>query len=197
MTDIDSLRDDMRKREPNKLARVVLCREIEGHQLSLEVAPCSWMYPLYGLQVQITLHGEGGNVHLHDKAVLFENATEADLNRLFDAVKIIPCKRCGKPAFDPVVVDTNRNGFCEHCFMDDLNADFNKAQEKHKKETQRLDAKHKAEGYSHRIDAWIHAGGDDQQIAFYSKGEPSPEEIRALIRKKGSRKDDDFQIITL
>ncbi|MDK9702470.1 MAG: hypothetical protein OEL20_04970 [Sulfuritalea sp.] len=197
MSDLDNLRDNMRRQEPSELARVAVTRDIDGHKLSLEVSPCSWLYPGYGLQVQITLHGGGGHAYIHNKELHFEKATMADLERMFDQVKLVPCKKCGKPAFDPATVDTNRAGECEECFMDRLNAELKKAQEKEDRRMRRLDATHRAQGYTHRIDAWIHGGGDDRQVSFYSKGKLTTKEVKALIRKQGSMKDDDFTIVTL
>lgn len=196
MSEINKLRDAMRQQEPSELARVVLTREIHGSKLSLQVSPCCWMHRNYGLQVQVVLDG-GGSVYLHDKELLFENATLADLERMFDKVKLIPCKTCGKPAFDPGSVDTNRGGECEQCFMAALNADLEKAQKKEQRRMERLDAKRKQEGYTHRVDAWIHAGGDDKQIAYYVKGKPTKKQIHDLLRKEKSRELNDYTVITL
>lgn len=185
--DINNLQDGLRAAEPNPLSKIVLTRELDGVPLSLNVSPCSWMYPTYGLQVQVTMAG-GGNVYIHDKTLPFEKATEADLNQMFDQVRLVACTRCGKPAFDPSAHKTNRAGLCEACFVADLDVEFKKAQETENTRMKRMDAKRKKEGFTHRVDAWIHPkrGGSDYQIAIYVKGEPSEAFIKAELGKKSS-----------
>lgn len=197
--DIYQLQDGLRRSgaKISPLATTVLTREISDVKLSLNVSPCSWMYQGYGLQVQVQMAG-GGSVYLQNKAVAFEKATEEDLNRLFDKVTLTTCKRCGKPAFDPAANDTNRAGLCEHCFLSDLQKEFDKASAKEAKRMARLDAKHRKNGFTHRVDAWIHpAHGDDLQISFYCKGAPSKQLISNEIRKAGSCKLDDYTVVDL
>lgn len=177
------------------LAKAMLTREIDGVVLTLEISPCSWMYPNYGLQVQVTMENNGGNVYLLDKAVKFENATEADLNRLFDRVKLVKCKICGKPAFDPTAAETNRDGKCETCFVGQLRKQFEKDQKKEDQRMAKLDAKYLKKGYTHRVDAWIHpAAGEDSMVTFYTQGEPSKDLIAAQLRKARSTVLDDYTV---
>lgn len=190
--------NDMRRQSGNKLAGTVRTREIDGTQLTLEISPCSWMYPNYGLQVKITMAG-GGDCFFHEKDKLFADANEDDLNKLFDQVRLVKCSRCGKPAFDPMVCGTNRDGLCESCFIDDLNKEFQKVHEKERQKLAKLDAKRKAEGFTHRVSAWIHPsqGGDDYQVEIWFKRDPPQKEITDFLRKKKSSVLDDYQVLTL
>lgn len=198
MNQIDDKRDNLRKQAEGDLARKVLTREVDGVALSLEVDPCSWMYLGYGLQASVTMAG-GGNATLSDKGIAFKDATLEDLQRMLDQVGIVVCKTCGKPAFDPATVSTNRAGECEMCFMAKLNASFQKSVEKEKKRMAKLDVKYKALGYTHRVDAWIHPAGegDDQQVSFYVQGAPSKELIQGKLKKSRSSVLDDYTVVTL
>ena len=175
------------------LRNASLNRVIDGSKLTLTVSPCSWMYQGYGLQVRVEMEG-GGNVTVRDKQIAFENATMDHLGGLFDKVSLCKCSRCGKPAFDPKSVETNRNGFCETCFIGDLDRKFKAELEKEQKKLQALHKKRKAEGYTHHVCAWIHGTGDDYQIDFWTKGLMSDEDIKKYLMKKGSVSLDDFVV---
>lgn len=197
--DIEQMQDNLRSNgaKINLIATIVLTREIDGVKLSLSVSPCSWMYPGYGLQVQVQMAG-GGSVYLQDKAVVFEKATEEDLNRLFKKVTLTTCGRCGKPAFDPVAHDTNRAGLCESCFVADLEKEFDQASAKETKRMARLDAKHRKNGYTHRLDAWVHPErGNDRHFSVYCRGLPSKKQISQLLAEAGSCVLNDYTVIDL
>lgn len=194
MNQIDQLRDGLRQQANNQLATLVLTREIGDAKLSLQVDPCSWMYRNYGLQASVTMAG-GGKATIMNKAVIFENASEADLQKMLDGVKITSCKSCGKPAFDPESVSTNRDGVCETCFMAVLDADFKKEMAKEERKIARRDERCKKQGFTHRVDACIHpCRGDDYQISLYVKGEPSKDLIQSELKKSKSTKLDDYSV---
>lgn len=157
------------------------------HTLLASVSPCSWMHAGYGLQLRVEIEGARGHVFLHDKARPFEGATLKHALDMLAAVRIIPCKTCGQPAFDPAAVKTNRDGQCEVCFMQALTADLEQDQAKEQKKIARLDAKRKAEGFTHRVDAWIHParGGDDYQMSMWMK-DPTTEAIQNELKKQRS-----------
>ena len=198
MEAIQQIQADLRKQAKNPLANLVLTREVGSVKLSIQLDPCTWMYPGYGLQASISMEG-GGKATVSNKAVLFADATRADLQSMFERVGVVTCKDCGKPAFDVVTVETNRKGLCEECFMTALEADFQKAMAGEAKRMGRMDQKHKANGYSHRVDAWIHpaGGGDDYSVAIYSKGQPSDELIQKTLKRKGSAVLDDYKVAML
>lgn len=183
--------------QPKKLAEYTLTKEVEGVQLTASISPCSWMYDNYGLQLSVAMHG-GGTVTVHDSSTRFASATSADVERLFDTVRICQCKRCGSPAFDPQSAKTNRNGLCETCFMQDLRKQLDKATQAENRKLARLDAKRKKEGYTHRVSAWIHPeDGDDYQMEFWLKNTPTEAQIKALLKRNGSTVLDDYQIVAL
>lgn len=159
---------------------------IDGIELTASVSPCVWMYPNYPLQVCIDMSG-GGRAFLQRKDRNWESTTEADVIGLAESIRLKPCSRCGKPAYDPDVVDTNRAGLCEHCFMTDLNAEFEKEQKKEAAKVRRQDARMKKKGFTHRVTAWVHpARGSDYQVDLYFNQPPSKAMIAAELKKAGS-----------
>lgn len=171
--------------------------EIDGTKMNAKIAPCTWMYPGHGFQLWVAMEG-GGDVQVHNKQLTFTEATIEHALGMCAGIKLKPCNKCQKPAFDPEVHDTNRNGECESCFMTALNAEFDAIAKNEAKKLARRDATRLKQGYTHRISAWIHPDrGDDYQVDFYTKGEMSKAEIVKLLKKEGSRVLDDYQIIDL
>ncbi|MCK9987743.1 MAG: hypothetical protein AzoDbin1_04215 [Azoarcus sp.] len=169
-----------------------------GAELTAEISPCCWMYPGYGLQVTVQMK-DGGNVIKHRKDVIWEQATESQVIEFTESIGVCSCSRCGKPAFDPATCDTNRAGLCEHCFLSDLDAQHKKSKAKEEQKLKRRDAAKKRQGFTHRVTAWVHpeAGGDDYMVDLYCKGKPSAAQIKAELKKSGSRVLDDYQILEL
>lgn len=167
-------------------------------ELTAEVSPCAWMYRGHPLQIRVQLPG-GGWVFKQQKGVTWEQATEAHVVALAESIGVCACSRCGKPAFDPATVETNRNGLCEKCFLSDLNAEYEAAKKKEEAAIKRRDARQKKAGFTHRVSAWIHpaAGGDDYQVDIYWKGEPTKAEIQVELKKQGSRVQTDHTIVAL
>ena len=75
--------------------------------LTATVSPCSWMYPNYGLQIQIRIESTGETALLLNKSLPFTEATEDDVRTMLASVRIVRCPRCESPAFDPATVVTN------------------------------------------------------------------------------------------
>lgn len=180
------------------LKKLCMKKKVGDVELAAAISPCSWMYPGYGFQIMVTMEPNGGSGSLINKPLAFEKATESDVRTLLDGVRITPCRKCGKPAFDPTSISTNRASKCEACFIAELNAEFAQATERENRKLQRLDIKYKGQGYTHRVDAWIHPvrGGDDRQISFYMV-DPNEKQIKAEIKKSGSGVLDDYKIIPL
>lgn len=200
MTFIQQIQEKTRAEAAAKgisLARTTLSKEVDGVTLTMRVAPCSWMYPGHGLQVQVAIEN-GGDVCIHEPSIPFEEATEAVMFKLFDQVKLVKCSKCGGTAFDPIVCKTNRAGQCEACFLTDLKKKFDKENEKEVKRMARLDSKRKEEGFTHRIDAWIHPeNGSDYPMSMWVKGKPTKKLIQEELRKKKSCVLDDYTITAL
>lgn len=173
-----------------------------GITLQAEVSPCVFMYPGYPLQVQVTFRQKdgqsGGAAYAVDRNLVAETAIDADVIRLLASVATIPCKRCSAVAFDASTIETNRAGLCERCFLDDLQANFDKSMEEERRLLKDRDNQMKAKGLRFRVTAWIHDDeGDDSQVDWYFPVRPKEERIRALLRKEGSEILDDFQVIEL
>lgn len=163
--------------------------EQNGVTFTADISPCSWMYPGYGLQVGIT--SSVGTIYNHDKKVPFEKATKADFKRL-STVHLAKCSRCSGVCIDHTKHDTNRAGLCETCFISDLNAKCALEQSKEDKRIEREEKRMRAKGFTHRVNAWVHAGGDDYEMVIYSKGEMPEKEIVKRLKAKGSRILNDF-----
>lgn len=172
--------------------------ECAGAKLRAVVSPCAWMYQGHGLQLTIDIEG-GGQAIIHNRDLKFEDATELDALALCQQIKIIPCKCCGKPAFDPSTIITNREGKCEACWMDEWRKGWDAIQKKEAAKLLRNDRKQLKLGYTHRISAWIHPaqGGDDYQVDYYVEGKPSKTKIQSILKKEGSRVLDDYQVFSL
>lgn len=184
---------------PRKLHRRKLPN---GAVLDGEVSPCVLMYPGYPLQVTVTLKSgdglTGGTVHPVNKTLNAYTATDDDVKELLNTVRVVSCKRCASPAFDPESVETNRNGLCEACFTADLQVELDRELEIERLQLIERDLRMKAKGMLCRVTAWIHpADGDDDQVDWYFPVRPTTKQIRALLRKEGSEILDDFEIIRL
>lgn len=172
--------------------------QVGGSTLVATVSPCSWMYSGYGLQISVEMNDKhGGNAVVHLKEKDFKDCDEKDFDALCEKVKIIPCKTCGKPAFDPTSVSTNRDRDCESCFMVKLDAEFEKAQELEDKRQVKDDLKMFKKGYRFRIKAWVHAGGDDRVMLIYFVAKPTKAEIEKELKKAKSRVTDDWTAFEL
>lgn len=160
------------------------------------IAPCSWMYPNYGLQVELRIEATGGTAYILNRSLRFAEATEADFNAMVAQARIIHCPRCQYPAFDPATVGTNRNGLCETCFLADLEAESGAARMREDESIRKMDARMRRKAMTHRVDAWIHpsAGGDDYQMLFYVRGAPSEAQIQKELKRAGSSVLTDYAV---
>jgi len=105
---------------------------------------------------------------------------------------------CGKPAFDPTSVSTNRGGKCESCFLSELRALLAQGQKKEQQKLARADSKFKKQGYTHRVDAWIHpaSGGDDKLVSLYMVN-PTDKQIQTELKKGNSCVLNDYKLTVL
>lgn len=192
--------DESRPIRPRK----TFARRLDGGvRLEGEVSPCVFMYPGYPLQVRVTLRrkpGESlGDAYAADRTKTAGTATEADAARLLEAVRIVPCRRCAAPAFDPATIETNRAGRCEACFLSDLEVEFAAAREAERQDLAAHDRRRKGEGMTYRVSAWVHpeAGGDDDLVHWYFAAAPTDAQVRTLLREAGSAVLDDYRVIPL
>jgi len=167
--------------------------DVNGIELTSAVSPCVWMYPNYPLQISVQFKG-GGVAYLKNPHKTWSTTTEQDVIDLASTVKLQPCSRCSKPAYDPATVETNRGGLCESCFMSDLDAKFQKLVKQEETAVRRRDRSMRKKGYTHRVSGWVHpAMGDDVKMDWYFDGLPSKAQIEKALREAGSQVLNDYQ----
>lgn len=163
---------------------------ITKNGVTAEISPCSFMYPNYGLQLQIRLVATGQTACLNIKKPIAK-CTEEDANKLFgDAFPLETCG-CGKPRFKKELAG-NRAEQCEDCFVDALSAEYERGKKKEAAKVARKDKSMLAKGYTHKVVAWIHPAGDDYQVDIYFGSKPTDAEIQAHIKKQRSQVLDDY-----
>jgi hypothetical protein len=192
-----------RKHNQNDKGRAYVRDLGDGVKLRAEVSPCVFMYPSYPLQVSVTLHrrpGESlGKAYAVDRTKTAVTYSDADVKRLLAGIGTGRCSRCSTPAFDPATVETNRSGLCEACFVSKLESEFAASEEAEQQAIAASDRRMKQEGMVVRVSGWVHpqGGGDDYQVDWYLDAHPTPEQVGLVLRKRGSSRLDDYQIITL
>ncbi len=123
----------------------------DGAEFAANLSPCVWMYNTR-LQYSVALKAfPHGTAIVRHPSLGLEDATEADALALCSGVRSKPCPRCGKPAFDPATVATNRGGLCEACFLDDLNAELEEAQRRERAADDRKDKAMRKKGYKWKV----------------------------------------------
>ena len=167
--------------------------EIEGNPASVSVSPCSWMYPHYGLQVDVKV--AGGHVFFHNKALSFKDATEADVIALASQTKLRPCIKCGKAALDDPTSYRGKEckGRCEACFTAALMAAIVADQKVCEERSAVADRKQAAKGFKYKTVAWVHPKmGDDYQISWYSVTSPTAAEVATVLKARRSEITTDY-----
>ena len=72
----------------------------------------------------------------------------------------------------------------------DYDKEIQKLLAEQRQEELEADISHKAEGYSHKLDIWMHPdSGSDYEKLVYCKGEPSEEQILHLMRNSMVKTD--------
>jgi hypothetical protein len=183
---INQFQDGLRQKGPdNALKNYVLTREGSFNaKLSASVSPCVWLYDS-PFQISVNLVG-GGLTIVIDNELQFSDATEVDVGRLLDSVRIVKCRTrgCHNPAFDPETSLKHRDGKCEQCGRKAFDKELQKAQLVEQKKLAALDRKHRARGFTHRVDAWVHADGGDQQVSMWMC-DPTEATIRSELLREG------------
>lgn len=183
---INQFQDDARRQGPDSPLKNCVCtREAPlDAKLSASVSPCVWMYG-GPFQISVNLAG-GGSTIVIDSELRLDQATEADIIRLLDSVGIVKCRTrgCQNPAFDPRTTLKNRDGRCEPCALAVFDKELNAAQAAERKKLARMDRQYKARGFTHRVDAWVHAEGGDQQLSIWLR-DPTDMIIRSELLRSG------------
>ena len=165
--------------------------------LLVSISLCSWMYPNYPFQIQVHIGETGDHTIVSKKGLSAKDATEADVDALVASQTIVRCPRCKAPMFERAGDQPhNPERLCSKCVLDDLNHQFEESKKKAEEREKQEDARMKAQGYTHRVNARVHpaAGGDDYQVVFYASPRPATSAIKAQLRKLGSEVFDDFII---
>lgn len=72
----------------------------------------------------------------------------------------------------------------------DWDAELKKLQAEEDAQIAKLDARHRAKGYTHRVTGWIHPdAGDDKMIDVYVMGKPTPAILRDIFRRSVVKND--------
>ncbi len=161
--------------------------EHNAEKVFFSVSPCSWMYPNYGLQVQVSLSENAVNA-----------ASEFILDKAFDAMNK-PLQDLDAAAKVMVEKWLSENGTT---ILHDKAAKWKVASAEFAREIadeneriaaqQKKDDKtRKAKGYTHRLDACIHPkhGGDDYLTTTYFVGAPTEAQIAKILRSSEVKND--------
>ena len=183
---ISQFQDKLRQAAPgHPLQNRVVTRDgTLGARLSASVSPCVWLYDR-PFQITVTLV-EGGTTIVSDSDINIADATEADVARLLDRVKVKKCgtRGCQNPAFDPATTSSHRDGKCEQCFMKNLDKELQKAQAAERRKLAQMDRLYRARGFTHRVETWVHADGGDKQLSIWLAN-PTEDSIRNELLRAG------------
>lgn len=176
----------------------------------VKVSPCSWMHAGYGLQLQFKLPSDPREGNSGEFVVVAKKPWAEITRADYDAgiagmvAKIAnggtaKCPQCGAVTWSRKVFHNQyRDDRCEGCFLKGLHEEFDAAQRKMSEAIKAEDERRKKQGYTHKVDAWIHpSSGDDFQVTWYWKGEPDLKEVARMIKKKRSTVLTDFKVTSL
>lgn len=180
------------------IRQFVARRTINGEVFEARVSPCCWMHHGYPLQITVTAVGCPDmltTVSRRDKVLA--TATELDIQALLDEMPHGICK-CGKVAIrfqgEPNAVRPPR---CEQCHAEHGRKEWQAIAAKRAERRKQQDRQSKAEGYTHRVEAWIHPENDDDVcVVFYGRN-PTAESVANELKRLGSTDTSDFVIVPL
>lgn len=158
----------------------------EGRDIYVEISPCSWMYPGYGLQLKMA-----GKPNAYNAEAVFDRdpAIRADtipVKEMVELAKIQARKWLTEnnvAELDEKVVKWAKDSA-------KLDAAIKKEQAKEEKARMKRLTKNQAAGYTHVVDAWIHpASGDDYRTEVCTKGIPTTDDIKRILSKSQFKTD--------
>lgn len=158
-----------------------------NHSIFWEVSPCSWMYPGYGLQVRISLKANAVNAEcefVHNKTVRADTLPKDQLREAAEHEVRQWLEQHGVKPLQTAVTKWAR-------YAAKFKREESIRQARSKQQLAAADAKHKAQGFTHRVDAWIHprAGGDDYPVRLYTRQSPTAAELRKLLQPSAIKTD--------
>lgn len=158
-----------------------------GETVHCSISPCSWMYPDYGLQVQVSLDEKGVNAaseFIRDAAfkVTRENIAEA-----LERAKVIATAWLA--SHDGVVV--LRRKAAEWKRIDaEFAAELAKEDKAERRRIASRKSRAKSKGFTHRFVGWVHPSqGDDYQVEAFTVGEPTASQVAKLLRGSAVKTD--------
>lgn len=154
----------------------------KGTRVYVEISPCSWIYQGYGLQVKLALYLNAPNaasVFTIDRSFEACGATSGDLRSAARALATdwLRVNGCG-----PLREAKAR--------WEKVQADFKREAEEREAKLKKEIAKAKAEGFTHRLSAWVHpTHGDDEYVELWFKGAPGSADIARVLRNSVVKTD--------
>lgn len=164
----------------------------DGVDVTVILSPCSWMYPHYGLQIQLSLgiQPNAGSEFVCEKGVTCVGVPMDRLTEMAEAQALRWLKANGTA---PLVAAAKR--------WSDAHAEFEKQNaEFEKRAARRLTAERVRmlkKGFTHCLEGVIHprSGGDDRFFRCYTMGEPTQATIAQQL--KASEVKTDYRIFAL
>ena len=193
--------------ESGKLHRLDGGYTDHGQFVGVTVDPCSWMYRGYPLQVSCV--GLRTKATVSDRKLSELDATPEQVQAMLEAgLSVEPCDKCGQLHFfrnadkdhSPKIAEANgdRMHTCEPCWLEQWEKEWKEIEAKEAAKEKKRDDKARRDGFTHKLVAWVHPPrGDDYQIVAYAKSEPTKAEIEAILRKRKSRRLDDYSVTLL
>lgn len=159
--------------------------------VTVVISPCSWMYPNYGLQIQLSLgiQPNAGSEFVCEKDVTCVGVPIDRLTEMAEAQALRWLKANGTA---PLVAKAQ-------AWVDAL-AQFRKDdavfQDREKKRLAAERTRMQKKGYTHCLEGFIHpSSGDDRFFRCYSVGEPTQADIAKVL--KASQVKTDFRVYSL
>lgn len=163
----------------------------DGVDVTVILSPCSWMYPHYGLQIQLSLgiQPNAGSEFVCEKGV---SCVGVPMDRLTEMAEAQAHRWLKANGTAPLVAAAKR--------WSDAHAEFEKENAEHqKRETRRLAAERarmQKNGYTHCMEGYVHPrSGDDRFFRCYSVGEPTAADIGKVL--KASEVKTDYRVFAL
>lgn len=161
--------------------------EHNGKTVHVEISPCSWMHKGYGLQIGLSLKDKACNAETIFSLDRSIDACDMSVDAMLVHAEQSAKKWLSENGVGPLAKK-----------IDDWATESAKWQKEIDRENAKraaraatMNAKRKAEGYTHKITAVIHPknGGDDYMIEAYVKGAPTETDIAGLLKKSAVKND--------
>jgi len=162
----------------------------EGRDIYVEISPCSWMYPGYGLQIKIAGKPNACNAESSFDRDQTVNASAIESKALVLALVLRAKRQARKWLKENGVADLDAKiaQWAEASVRFD--AAIKKEQAKEEKARIKWLTKRQTEGYTHVVEAWIHPEyGDDYRSDSCAMGIPTPADIKRILSKSQVKTD--------